>query len=318
VEHTLTAPEIMLDHWSYSIRICGDYVGILFMEHSIDGRNELVVWSWRTGVQKLVVLSANLRSFAFLGDNFILGSTLEPPALLVYSLEQRPADANTPLLRFLFGTLFQNTSEILLTSDPSPGWSSSPGLQVPFHIAGDERIIALNVQFFPDARNFRCDTFLIPTKTLLAQIESLPTKEGNDVDWDLYGLQFFEDVPEHGRWDHVWSCFVFGMRYLLPSVVHLHGKPMMIIRDLSPRRCLRASEEEREESNALYQAMAAVMTRTRGPHELRSRSILKCVPLPESIRNPQHVKLMLSEDGIVVYEERNTITGHALVHLLTF
>jgi len=311
VEYTLTVPAVMLERWTHSIRICGDYIGILFMEH-FQGRNELVVWSWRTGVQKLVVLSAAIRSFVFLGDKFLLGSTLDPPAqaaLLVYDLEQRTADANTPLLRFLIGTLFHGTSEILLTSDPSPGWSPSAELQVPFHIAGDERIIAMNVQFFLNARVFRCETFLIPTKSLLAQIESLPTKEGNDVVWDLYGLQFVEKVPEHGLWD-VWTCFVFGMRYILPRVVDFHGKPMMIIRDLSPRRCQRASEEERKESNALYQMM------TRGRHE--PRGILKCVPLPESIRDPQHVKLMISEDGIVVREERNTITGDALVHLLTF
>jgi hypothetical protein len=312
VEYTLTGPEIRLDRWSYSIRTCGDYVGILFEEHFVR-RNELVVWSWRTGVQKLVVLSesANIRSFVFLGDNFLLGSTLAPPALLVYNLEQRPADANTPLLRFLFGPLVQGTSDILLTSDPSPGWTPSAGLQVPFHIAGDERIIAMNIQLSDDSGVFRSETFLIPTKTLLAQIDSLPTKEGNDVDWDLYDLPFIEDVTEHGRWD-VWTCFVFGMRYILPRAVGLHGKPIIIIRDLSQRRCLRASEEEREESNTLYQAMG------RGSYEPRSRSILKCVPLPESIRDAQHVRLMISEDGIVVFEQRNTMAGHALVHLLTF
>ena len=244
------------------------------------------------------MLSANTQSFAFLGDKFILGSTLEPPALLIYSLEQRPADANTPLLRILFGTLSQeDTLNILLTSDPSPGWLPSAGLQVPFHIAGDERIIALNLEINSGVNRYA--TFLIPTKTLLAQIESLPTKEGNDVDWDLYGLQFIEDVPIHGRWDQ-WTCFVFGMRYILPSVVGFHGKKMIVIRDLSPRRRLRASDKEREESNKLHHAM------TRGPHKPRSRSITKFVPLPESIRYPQHV--MISEDGIVIYEVRHRKT----------
>ena len=39
------------------IRICGDHVAILFLKSLIPpvGRNELVVWSWTTGVQKLVV-----------------------------------------------------------------------------------------------------------------------------------------------------------------------------------------------------------------------------------------------------------------------
>ncbi|KAI9461008.1 hypothetical protein BJY52DRAFT_1415680 [Lactarius psammicola] len=274
-------------------------------------------WSYgvgEQGVRKLLALSAHMRSFAFLGDEFILGPTLAPPALLVYSLEQRPADstthASTPLLRFLFGTHFRHISDILLTSDPSPERLPSAGLQVPFQIAGDERIIAMNLQFVDDREVLRCETFLIPAKALLGQIESLPIKDRHDVDWGSYA-QLIEHVPGHGGWD-VWTCFVFGMRYILPRVVHLRGKPMIIIRDLSPRRCLRASEEERMESNALCHAI------TRGPCESYPRSILKCIPLPESIRDPQHVSLMISEDGIVVLDERNLVTGRALVHLLTF
>ena len=40
-----------------AIRIYGDHVAILFLENNLppEGKNELVVWSWRTGVQILVV-----------------------------------------------------------------------------------------------------------------------------------------------------------------------------------------------------------------------------------------------------------------------
>ena len=247
------------------------------------------------------MLSAQLRSFAFLGNNFLLGSTLEPPALLVYSLEQSPADgtsqADTHLLRFLFGTPFQDTTDILLASDPSSGWSPSPGLQVPFQIADDERMIAMNVQFFLDRDVYLCETSLIPTNTLLRYIESHSIKEGqDDVDWESYGPLLSERVPGHGRWD-TWTCFVFGMRSILPRPVYLDGKPMIIVRDLSPRRCSRASREERNESNALYQATGG------GRRKPYPRSILKCVPLPESIEDPQNVCFMISEDGIVALEE---------------
>ena len=245
--------------------------------------------------------STNLQSFAFLGDNFILGSTLEPPALLVYSLEQGPANcmtqANTHLLRFLFGSPLLDTADILLASDPSPGWSPSARLQVPFQIADDERMIAMNLQYFDDRDVYQCDTSLIPTKTLLAYIESLPIKEGHDVDWDLYGPLLSERVPGHGEWD-VWTCFVFGMRHILPRVVYLRGMPMMIIRDLCRRRCLRASKEERKESDALYQMLPWGTY-----HESYPRSILKSVPLPENIEDPLDVDLMISEDGIVVLEK---------------
>ncbi|KAH9009564.1 hypothetical protein EDB83DRAFT_455746 [Lactarius deliciosus] len=169
----------------------------------------------------------------------------------------------------------------------------------------------MNLQRIDNRGHLQGETILIPAKTLLGQIESLLIKERRDVVWESYGSQFLERVPLHGGWD-VWTCFVFGMRYIIPRVIRLHGKPVMVVRDLSPMRCLKASEEEREESNALHEAM------TRGSRMSHSRSISKCVSLPESIRNPQDVNLMISEDAIVVLDERDTVTGQALIHLLTF
>ena len=253
------------------------------------------------------MLSANLRSFIFLSDNFILASTLQPPALLVYGLKQSPADgtaqASIHLLRFLFEHPLRATTDILLASDPSPGWSPSFRPRVPFLITGDERIIAVNKKFLDDRAAPQGETFLIPTKSLLVFIESVPIKEGYDVDWESCGKLLGERVPCHDRWDIVWTCFVFGMRYILPRVFSLNGKPMVIIHDLSPRRGLRASKEERKKSNALYKVM------TRGPRRMSyPHSILTCVSLPESIGDPLNVKLMLGEDGIVVREvcHRNT------------
>jgi hypothetical protein len=221
----------------------------------------------------------------------------------VYSVEQGPADGttqdNTHLLRFLFESPFEGARavDVLLTSDPSPGWSPSAGLQVPFHIADDERIIAMNLQFSDNRRVYVSETSLIPTKTLLGFIDNLPIEEGHDIGWDIYGPLLSERAPGHGRWD-VWTCFVFGMRYILPRVVFLQGKPMVIIRDLCPRRYLRASKEELKESNMLYKALTGGTS-----HNSHPRSILKSVPLPESIRGPRNVKLMICEDGIVVREQ---------------
>ena len=105
--------------------------------------------------------------FVFLDDNLILASTSAPPALLVYSLEQRHDDTtqyNTHILRFLFGPSFQyplGFSKILIKSDPSPGCLPSTG-QVPFQVAGDERMIALYSRCF-NFGNGRM--FLIPMKS---------------------------------------------------------------------------------------------------------------------------------------------------------
>ena len=51
------SPITQVPLWISTIRICGDYVAILFLGSHFqpEGGDELVVWSWRTGVKKLVV-----------------------------------------------------------------------------------------------------------------------------------------------------------------------------------------------------------------------------------------------------------------------
>jgi len=303
----------------YFIRVCGDYVGILGRNIG-HGWNELVVWGWKTGVQNLRVLSTTVQSFVFLDDKFILGSSWAPPALLVYRLRQGPrndtAQTSTHFLRFLLGTRFQGsqgTSPIILASHPSPGWLPS-AMQVPFHIAGDERMIAMYSQVFA----FRGgQTFLIPANALLRQISSLPPEEGLDVEWEVHGPQHIEPVPEHKIWDNSFPYFMFGMRHVLPEVLNLDGKSSILIRDLSPRRCLRASNEEREESYALYEAITACTTRRTGTPNLRLHSILKCVPLPENIIPRSSLRFLMSEDGIVILENGTAVGGPAVLHMLT-
>ena len=246
------------------------------------------------------MLSANVKSFVFLDDNLILASTSAPPALLVYSLEQRPDDTvqdNTHLLRFSFGTSFQGpdgNSKILIKSDPSPGCLPSRG-QVPFQVAGDERMIALYSQYFNFGNGL---TFLIPIKSFLGKIKSLLVKEVLDVDWELHGPEFIEHLPVYNEWD-IWTPFVFGMRYITPRVTLFH-KPMIVIHDLSQRRCLRASNEEHYESDVIYREMTWSRYRETAPYP---RGILKRVPFPESIDLHPNAMLFISEDNIVVIED---------------
>ena len=246
------------------------------------------------------MLSANLKSFVFLDDNLILASTSAPPALLVYSLEQRPDNTsldNAHLLRFIFGPSFQDpfgNSKILIKSDPSPGCRQSTG-QVPFQVAGDERMIALYSEYF-NFGNGRM--FLIPMKSFSGQIKSLMVKEVLDVDWEVHGPEFIDHLPVYNEWD-VSTPFVFGMRYITPRVT-LFDKPMMVIRDLSQRRCLRVSDEERDESDVIYEEMTWSRFRETAPHP---RGILKRVPFPESIDLHPNAMLFISEDNIVVIKD---------------
>ena len=217
------------------------------------------------------------------------------PALLLYSLDQRPArdrdHVDTHLLCFLFEPHW-GESIIRLTSDPSPEWSPSPKLQVPFQTAGDDQIVVLHRQ--NSQGSFRGESFLMPASSLLEHVKDTPIEgEGRDVEWESWTPRCYnERVPNHGGWT-VWSCFVFGMRYVFPRVVPYGGRQVMIVRDLCPRRYMRATEEEREESKVVQRRMGWDY----------SRSIVKCVPLPQSIQSG--VDLMISEDGVVAHEVRH-------------
>jgi hypothetical protein len=245
-----------------------------------------------------------MESFIFLGDNFVLvsASTSPPldydqPSLLLYSLDQtlvrNMETPNSHLLRFLFPTgRPQGYSIISLTSDPSPIWPTVSDLRVPFQLSRGERTIAFRL-FRGTSRS---ETFLMPASTLLRYIRD--TEIGRDILWESWSPAT-SVVPLHGRWS-VYTCFVFGTRYILHKAVPRDDRRVMIVRDLCPRRYMRASEEEREESNALHEAM--------GTKEPYPRSIVKSVPLPRSFKDESNIDLMISEDGIVALEVRFTKT----------
>ena len=217
------------------------------------------------------------------------------PALLLYNFKQAPSSVEPPgayLLRFLFQPplISPVPSAIYLTSDPSPDWSSSSGSQVPFQVPCDERLIAFNLHRFHRGN----ETFLIPARTLLEHVGDITTwGEKRDIEWEEWGSSCAEYVCRHGQWP-TYSCFVFGMRHVLPMAEFRDDRWVMIVRDLCPRRCMRACDEERNESNALHQAL--------GWEGQYPRSIVKRVPLPTSIRKSSDVNLMISEDGIIVLE----------------
>jgi len=241
-------------------------------------------------------------SFIFLGDKFVLASVstspsldYDQPSLLLYSLDQTLVRnleiPDSYLLRFLFptGRPTRGHSTVSLTSDPSPIWPTGSDLQVPFQLSRDERTIAFRL-----FRRPRSETFLMPASALLRHIED--TETGRDIRWESWSPAT-SVVPLQGRWS-LYTCFVFGQRHILPKAVHRDDRRVMIVRDLCPRRYARASEEERDESNALHQAM--------GAKEPYPRVIVKSVPLPRSVKNSSDVDLMISEDGIVAIEVRFT------------
>jgi hypothetical protein len=247
-------------------------------------------------------------SFIFLGDKFVLVPASTPPHLLfdqpslqLYSLDQalvrNPEIPHSHLLRFLFPARRPTRGHTILslTSDPSPIWPTVSDLRVPFQLSRDERTIAFHVS----RGTPRSETFLMPASALLKHNSDPET--GRDIQWESWSPAT-SVVPFQARWS-VYTCFVFGMRHILPKAVHdRDDRRVMVVRDLCPRRYMRASEEEREESNALYEEM--------GTKEPYPRSIVKSVPLPRNFKDNSDIDFMISEDGIVALEVRFTKSMH--------
>ncbi|KAI0271411.1 hypothetical protein BC834DRAFT_441182 [Gloeopeniophorella convolvens] len=315
LEYSRAASENPQGLWSYSIRISGNYVGVLFLDHH-DDDNDLVVWDWTTGDIMMELTAIAISAFSFLGEHFILGATLvEPdpettrPALLVYDLNQKPALHGAYAFRFWFGVPSSGENsemEFTLAMDPSPGWRPSLDLQVPFQTASNDRTIALNLSW---PRRFRSKTFLMPTNALLKSIsESTAVEEGRDIEWGAWGQQCVEHFPAHGQWS-AYTCFVYGMRYVLPQVATWRSKSAMLVRDFSLTRYRRTGQDERQESEKLYPQL--------GMGEPYPRSTVKCVLLPAGIKGASRAHLMVSEDGIVALEHDWLVGGRRSLHLLT-
>jgi hypothetical protein len=143
------------------------------------------------------------------------------------------------------------------------------------------------------------ETFLILAQTFLAHANDITGRDGRrrDIEWEAWGLSCAEPIRRHGEWT-AFSCFVFGMRHILPTFRLRDDTRVMIVRDLCPRRCMRASKEERKVSDELHQEMGGDL------EDHHPRSIVKCVPLPTSIGESSDVHLMISEDGIIILEVR--------------
>ncbi|KAH9982347.1 hypothetical protein BGW80DRAFT_1247245 [Lactifluus volemus] len=212
---------------SYSIRVSADYVGILFLYH--DDENELIVWNWKTGAKCLVAGSLDILSFTFLGHRFVLTSALEFVRLHCYfTTSTRELIVAKTTLTLIF---YASHSKLA-------GWIGYPS-----DIGSITRMVIKS-----QAAVLSNQTFLFPASALLEYVNDTPMEGGGrNIEWESWGPRCCDElVPGHGSWD---------------------GWQLLIVRDLCPRRYMRASDVEREESNALEREL--------GSQGSCSRSILK-------------------------------------------
>ncbi|KAI0041549.1 hypothetical protein FA95DRAFT_1548610 [Auriscalpium vulgare] len=289
--------------WTYSIRVSGDYVGVLFSNDD-GGETELYIWNWRTGAVQLLVASET-QAYTFLGDIYVLVGVLHRPvleedksSLIVYNLLEPRVVNDTPQGICTF-QLPKPAFELDITADPAPQWSPPAESVAPFFVAHTDRLIAVNIQFRQRWQP-RTRTYLLRSQDLLPYLlpSGDPTGQTRIIPWEDW--KHACQRVEHGRWTS-WTCFVYGMRYVSPRPVVMDGVRMVRILDFHPLRTRRASpgQDGDERTNK------------------RLRVSAKVVALPRALQKAETIDFMISEDTIVAIE--SDVSGvERSIHLLTF
>ncbi|VDC01916.1 unnamed protein product [Peniophora sp. CBMAI 1063] len=295
--------------WSYSIRICGRHLGVY--RYSRSGEAELTVWNWIEGKRCLSLWGLNtIKGFMFLDEGKIIVASLVSPnspkaavytysSLIIYSLSDSAAHLETMMdvdepAGSVYDTPFlvaiqmpripirNDTRDLQIHSDPSPyvPVDSTSTTPVPFRLNPHDRMLAVhNLLFWEEQPTTK--TAMVPFSFIHKCVaESEP---GAILDARLW-TQTAVHLPEHGRWS-VWVCFVYGMRYVHPTVIQDEdGKYYISIADFHEvrRKVARAEQEDSEEKSQMIQPVRLL--------------------LPEALQNASNrsMSVMISEDGIVL------------------
>jgi hypothetical protein len=165
-------------------------------------------------------------SFSFVNERHIIVGAISNiisegensrPVLLVYDFDNAHGatfrlEDNEHLCAFLFPDISRWTIPLTISirSEPSPAWAPHPDMQVPFHIAPDQRLFVIT--FWASLRgHLHSFVLFVPLSTFLSFVDQLE-HGGYQVDWDHWGPRGTRMIPGIGQSD-VWVCYVFGMKF---------------------------------------------------------------------------------------------------------
>ncbi|KAG1717929.1 uncharacterized protein EDB91DRAFT_1305162 [Suillus paluster] len=219
VTHT---PSSEHEELRFLIQVCGSRVAVLFQELADEPTCELVIWDWKSGQQKLFIRDADLKSFSFVTENLVLVGIVEsdeaPPRLDVLSIDNfSGAMVQYQDVNYICGLEYPkmkaNVIDMLIRSEPTPGWSPSQSLRIPFFFARSDRIFTITMRVSPDSNSTEESTVLIvPLSTIMAQIELTHNTPKRLVPWRKWGPNGSHMLLRNPS--EVWVCYVYGMKFI--------------------------------------------------------------------------------------------------------
>lgn len=103
--------------------------------------------------------------------------------------------------------------DMLIRSEPTPGWAPSHSLQTPFFSARSDRIFTITLRVSPETNSHEeCTVLVVPLSTILAQVDlshDIPKRRVPWKEWGPYGSHMLYRNPSE-----TWVCYVYGAKFI--------------------------------------------------------------------------------------------------------
>lgn len=103
--------------------------------------------------------------------------------------------------------------DMLIRSDPTPGWSPPQTVQTPFFSARSDRIFTITIRVSPAGNsNEECTVLIVALSTIMAQVALSRNTQKRIVPWEQWGpngsYMLLRSPSES------WVCYVYGMKFI--------------------------------------------------------------------------------------------------------
>ncbi|KAL0947475.1 hypothetical protein HGRIS_013580 [Hohenbuehelia grisea] len=331
--HPLAANSGVLEHKGYMcisdieaayfIQISSTYIGIHEMiEEEVVRVNRLIVQNWKTGETMLTLESdwenLHLRSFAFLGDRYImaavLGHATGAGVIQIYDfVTPRAQHTRNPGFHWTFHFPDQTPDatvwDMHISSNPPPSWEPPVDARGPFFCDLEQRLYVVTV--FMDlttsetlhAHSF---DFFIPSVTILSNVRFLPLSHhvpSTCVLWKDWGPMGACALPSNRSPDNVWGCFVYGMKFV--DLDHSTEGGGLAIFDFRPFAARRGLQQETLSSSKNGETAGYCISSCLSIPDIFLENLQTHLPF-QLVRRPIKVPpsaVMCSEDTMVLVDD---------------
>lgn len=178
----------------------------------------------RTGSK--FIQDTDIRSFSFVTEDLLLVGVVAvesdemPPRLDIISIDsfsENMVVAEYKDVSYICGLEYPKmkayVQDMMIRSEPTPGWSPSQTVQTPFFFARSDRIFTITLRVTPDSNSAEeCTVLIVPLSTIMAQVELSRGIRKRTVPWTQWGpngsYMLLRSPSE------VWVCYVYGMKFI--------------------------------------------------------------------------------------------------------